>query len=90
MRPRRGTSESGNTWAFGWARLTLLWGLICRSESLDVLHLEHVMWDNDCMRIFLLGTKTDQAGIGTDLRSNRFKHLYAAPNAPETCPVLAL
>eukprot|EP00960_Hanusia_phi_P006316 181304-Hanusia_phi.AAC.1 len=44
MRPRQSTSESGNTWVFGWTCVTLLWGLICRSESLDVLHLEHIMY----------------------------------------------
>ena len=42
------------------------------------------------MKVVLLRTKTDQAGIGTDLKSTRIKHLFAAPHNPEICPVLTL
>jgi len=67
-----------------------MWNLVCRSESLDILHLEHFDWENDCMKVVLLKTKKDQCGIGTDMRSTRIKHVFASPYTPEMCPILIL
>lgn len=79
-----------NTHFFGsilaWAWVTLQWNLVSRSNSVENIHLEHVSWHGDSMRILFAKSKGDQTGEGL---SNE-KHIYPNPKRPEVCAILAL
>ena len=81
-------SSHGPTWSsivFGWAFFVIMWNLMSRSESVDKLMLQHIDWDGDALIIEEQGHKGDQTG------ENRFgKHVFAHPESPEKCPVLAV
>ena len=81
---QRGQSSWG-TYSFGWAFLTVMWSLMSRSDSIDQLTFHHFEWDGDCMKITEQSTKSDQGG-----EKIFGKHMYANPNNPTVCPILAL
>ena len=81
---RSGQSNWG-TYSFGWAFLTVMWSLMSRSDSIDQLTFHHLEWDGDCMKITEQCTKSDQGG-----EKIFGKHMYANPNNPTVCPILAL
>ena len=82
--------EIGSTGLFGFAGTTIMWNCCCRSETLDILHLEHFDWENDCLKLTILKTKMDQGGVDADIFSPRTRHIFAAPNKPMSCPILAI
>ena len=76
---------SWSTIVFGWSFCVIMWNLMSRTESVDRLMLQHIEWDGDALIIEEQMQKGDQRG------ENKFgKHLYANPDQPEICPVLAL
>ena len=76
--------QSWSTVVFGWAFLVIMWNLMSRSESVDSLMLQHIDWDCDALIIEEQGHKGDQTG------ENKFgKHVYANPEHPDKCPILA-
>ena len=80
--------EKASGWSnrvFMWSYFTLLWNLMTRNESVDDLLEEHFDWTEDAMLIEEQGHKGDQTG-----EDKFYKHLYANPNRPEICSVLAL
>jgi hypothetical protein len=83
--PENGRGQSWSTSVFGWCFHVLMWNLMSRSESVDALMLQHVDWDGDALTIEEQGHKGDQTG------ENKYpKHIYANPNQPSKCPILAL
>eukprot|EP00960_Hanusia_phi_P061990 765009-Hanusia_phi.AAC.1 len=82
--------EQGNTCLFGFAATTLMWNCCSSSEILDCIHLQHMDWSNDCLKLTVLKSKKDQAGTGTDFSSPRIRHIFPAPLQPSTCPILAM
>ena len=61
------------------------WNLIARSISVSSLKLSHFKWETDCLQITLPMHKGDQDGS-----SAAPKHLFANPDDPASCPILAL
>jgi hypothetical protein len=59
---------------------------MARSENFVFANFFHVTWEDDCLVFCFAKSKTDQTG------RNRVQlwHVYANPNNPATCPVLAL
>eukprot|EP00960_Hanusia_phi_P072503 767803-Hanusia_phi.AAC.5 len=82
--------EQGKTCLFGFAATTLMWNCCCRSETLDCLHLQHMDWYNDCMKLTVLKTKKDHAGTESDIFTPRIGHIFPAPLQPSTYPILAM
>ena len=65
--------------------ILFLWSLMSRSDSIDQLTFHHLEWEGDCMKITEQSTKSDQGG-----EKIFGKHMYANPNNPSVCPILAL
>lgn len=59
---------------------------MARSESVVFANFFHVTWEDDCLVFRFAKSKTDQTGRNRD----RLWHVYATPNNPATCPILAL
>ena len=78
--------EEGEEFIFGRCFLTLEWNLMARSESVVYANFFHVTWEDDCLVFRFPKSKTDQTGRNRD----QLWHVYATPNNPATCPVLAL
>jgi hypothetical protein len=78
--------EEGGEFLFARCFLTLEWNLMARSESVVHANFFHVTWDDDCLVFRFPKSKTDQTGRNRD----QLWHVYATPNNPATCPVLAL
>ena len=78
--------EEGEAYLFARCFLTLEWNLMARSESAVYSNLFHVTWDDNCLVFRFPKSKTDQTGRNRD----QLWHVYATPNSPATCPVLAL
>jgi hypothetical protein len=71
---------------FAHCFLVLEWNLMARSENVVDSHVENIYFDNDCLVFQFAKTKCDQTGKNAD----QLWHVYATPNNPVTCPVLAL
>jgi hypothetical protein len=70
---------------FGWPVFVLQWNMMCRSITVVSLKLEHISWSMDSLVITVPKSKSDQEG------ANCFpRHLFANPEKPYVCPVLAL
>ena len=82
---QRSGQANWGTYSFGWAFLTVMWSLMSRSDSIDQLTFHHLEWEGDCMKITEQSTKSDQDG-----EKIFGKHMYANPNNPSVCPILAL
>jgi len=82
-KPERASGWSNRT--FMWSYMTLLWNLMTRNESVDDLLEDHFDWTGDAMLIEEQGHKGDQCG-----EEKYWKHVYANPQHPEICSVLAL
>ena len=78
--------EEGEEYLFARCFLTLEWNLMSRSENIVHAHLFHITWEDDCLAFRFAKSKTDQTGR----TSNQVWHVYATPDKPATCPVLAL
>jgi hypothetical protein len=74
-----------NQTIFAWPYLTLQWNLMCRSNTVAKLMLEHISWEGDCMLVNITKHKTDQEGVKSFKR-----HIYANPFQPSICPILSL
>jgi hypothetical protein len=72
----------------GFSHLFLLsqWNLMCRSKSVETLHIYHLHWADDSVGCVLHKTKTNQEGAGP----KDPRHIYANPAQPSCCWVLAL
>lgn len=80
------SKEDGEEFIFGRCFVTLEWNLMARSESVVYANFFHVTWEDDCLVFRFPKSKTDQTGRNRD----QLWHVYATPNNPATCPVLAL
>jgi integrase len=70
-----------------YARLyvILCWNLVSRANNVGKILYSHISWSQDSMVINLPKTKGDQEG------ANDFqRHVYANPQCPHLCPVLAI
>lgn len=71
---------------FSWSFLTLTWNLICRSKNTTNIHRNHIGWEHDSLVIQFAHHKTDMLGNEEAVK----RHVFANPNEPSICPVLAL
>jgi len=78
--------EEGEEFIFARCFLTLEWNLMARSENIVHANVLHISWDNDSLVFRFVKTKGDQTGRNKDQRW----HVYATPDNPTTCPVLAM
>ncbi len=78
--------EEGEEFIFAHCFLTLEWNLMARLESIVFAYLYHITWENDCLVFCFAKSKTDQTGRNKD----QVWHVYATPDNPAPCPVLAL
>ncbi|KAG6944546.1 hypothetical protein JG688_00017024, partial [Phytophthora aleatoria] len=62
------------------------WNIMCRSKSVETLHLSHLQWADDSVGYILHKTKTNKEG--TDPKDPR--HIYENPTQPATPWILAL
>lgn len=65
--------------------LILCWNLMARSNCVFNLLWNNVGWEGDCLTIFYEKGKTNQEGDNKVPR-----HIYANPEDPVICPILAL
>ena len=78
--------SEGDDCIFAHAFLTMEWNLMARSDNCVNMHVQHIQWNTDCL-VFYFGTsKSNQTGE----RSQDPWHVYANPEVPEICPVLAM
>ena len=61
-----------------------------RSEQIDLIHLQHMSWQDDCLVVKIHKSKKDQAGEGEQGGICTGRHVFACPSSPELCPILAL
>ena len=78
--------EDGEEFIFARCFLTLEWNLMARLENVVHAHMLHVTWDNDSLVFRFVKSKGDQTGRNKD----QAWHVYANPNNPAVCPVLAM
>ena len=78
--------EDGEEFLFARCFLVLEWNLMSRSDNIVHAHLFHITWEDDCLAFRFAKSKTDQTGRNSD----QVWHVYATPDKPATCPVLAL
>ena len=78
--------QEDEEFVFAHCFLTLEWNLMARSKNVVSAHVEHISWSNDALIFKFAKTKGDQTGLNVDQEW----HVYATPNKPATCPVLAL
>ena len=71
---------------FALVFLTLEWNLIARSDNIVNLGLSDSEWSDNSLVIYLKKSKTNYEGANGKTPF----HLYANPENPEICPVLAL
>lgn len=67
--------------------LILDWNLTSRVASTGEVMLEHITWQNDCLKLTHYKTKSDQDGSTS---KHTPKHIYANPKDPLICPILGL
>jgi hypothetical protein len=70
---------------FGHLFLTLCWNLIARCNFVATVLFRHISWENDSMVVVFPPHKGDQEG-----RNALPKHVFANPDNPDMCPILAL
>ena len=78
--------EEGEEFIFACSFLTLEWNLMARSENVVHAHMFHITWENDSLVFRFVKSKGDQTGRNRD----QAWHVYANPNNPAVCPVLAM
>jgi hypothetical protein len=78
--------EEGEEFLFAHCFLMLEWNLMARSKSIVHAHFFHIMWEDGCLAFRFAKSKMDQMGRNRD----QVWHVYATPNKPCVCPVLAL
>ena len=78
--------EESKEYLFAHCFLVLEWNLMARSENVVDCHVSHIYWSNDSLVFHFAKTKSDQTGKNTD----QVWHVYATPENPCTCPILAL
>ena len=71
---------------FAHAFLTLEWNLMARSENVVEASFINVFWSYDSLIFLFPKSKCDQTGRNSD----QLWHVYANPQNPKVCPVLAL
>jgi hypothetical protein len=71
---------------FAWCFLTITWNLVCRSKNTTSIHRNHISWEDDSLTIQFAHQKTDMDGHNDATK----RHIYANPEDPWICPVLAL
>ncbi|KAL7557256.1 hypothetical protein ACA910_001220 [Epithemia clementina (nom. ined.)] len=72
---------------FAHAFLVLSWNLMCCAKNTASIKMSNVRWINfDCFEIFFGHSKTDLLGDNAKYPC----HLFANPNDPLVCPVVAL
>jgi hypothetical protein len=79
-------SEEEEEFIFARSFLTLEWNLMARSENVVHAHMFHITWENDSLVFRFVKSKGDQTGKNSD----QAWHVYANPNNPAVCPVLAM
>ena len=57
-----------------------------QGRNTSTIHLHHLEWQNDSLRVYFSHMKNDQTGE----RHQDPRHIYANPLNPTVCPVLAL
>jgi hypothetical protein len=62
------------------------WNLMCRASNTDGIRLQHLEWQDDCLKIYFGLQKNDQDGT----RNMDPRHCYANPFNPEISIVLSL
>lgn len=85
-KPNGIAKEDFQTAVFSASWLSLQWNLISRGVSIEDIHLEHLQWSGDCLRVTFAKSKGDQTGEGL----GNVKHVYANPLRPEVCCILAM
>ena len=78
--------ENGEEFVFARCLLVLGWNLMSKSDNIVHAHLFHITWEDNCLVFRFAKSKTDQTGRNSD----QVWHVYATPDKPATCPVLAL
>ncbi|ETV79837.1 hypothetical protein H257_07053 [Aphanomyces astaci] len=66
--------------------LILSWNLMCRSRSTATVRIDHFSDEGDALGVTFFKSKTDQGGT----KRRDPKHVYANPQQPGTCCILAL
>jgi hypothetical protein len=79
-------NQDQSSYIFAHLHFVIHWNLICRSNNVPNMSLNHISWDNDAMQIFLLRMKNDQVGNLADKPIN----VYANPVNPWICPILSM
>ena len=58
-----------------------------RAEQIDLIHLQHMSWQDDCLVVKIHKSKKDQAGEGEQGSICTGRHVFACPSSPEICPI---
>ena len=70
---------------FAWPYFLLCWNLMARSDSINKIMHQHMSWREDALIITFAIHKGDREG------QNAYgRHVYANPDDPSICPILAL
>lgn len=77
-----------NDGVFAYCYLVLTWNLACRGGNTANIRFQDISWSSsfDAFAISFAHSKTDQLGE----EAKYLRHMYANPNTPLICPVLAL
>lgn len=78
--------EDSTESVFARAFMTMTWNLVCRASNTSSIHLHHLEWTEDSLRVFFAHMKNDQTGE----RKRDPRHIYCNPHVPIICPILAL
>ena len=70
---------------FAWVFLLLCWNLIARCNSVASIMYDHLSWNQDHLNIVFPSHKGDKEG-----KTSIPKAVYANPQCPEICAILAL
>jgi hypothetical protein len=63
----------------------ILWNLMCRGTSVGTLRFEHMFWEDDCLKVKIPASKSNQTG-----EKEYDKAVYANPLEPSICPILSI
>jgi hypothetical protein len=77
------------TWGqgiFSWCYMVLCWNIMSRSINVGALMMQHMDWENDCLKIIICKHKGDATGEGL----GNMKHVYVNLYNPDVCPILSL
>mmetsp|Transcript_16838 Transcript_16838/g.28163 ORF Transcript_16838/g.28163 Transcript_16838/m.28163 type:complete len:455 (-) Transcript_16838:169-1533(-) len=64
--------------------LLFCWNLLARNVSVFGMMYDHIWWEDDCIVVVFVTQKNDKEAIHSPP-----KHVYANPEKPELCPLLA-